>query len=334
MPRLARMRSTAALLLAAATAAGMATPADGHHRARPSRVHAHYLTGIGDESSAMFTDPLWRRLGTRIARYVAPYDAAVDPRERALARAWITAASRAHQEILVAFYHSEETPMRLPSVRAYARDVARFIGMFPQVREYQPWNEANRGTVPRLLRSPSPVGSARYYAALRRVCRRCTIVGLDVLDQADVRPTLRYIAAFKRAVHRLRVPEPRLWGLHNYSDTNRFSDRRTLAVARATRGTLWLTETGGVVHFGRAFPNRHGSGLARAARALRYMFHIADVVPSVRRLYIYSWSGGTPSTRFDAGLTDAHGRPRPGYRVVCDVLLRDSPRCRVPVSRH
>ena len=72
--------------------------------------------------------------------------------------------------------------------------------------------------------------------------------------------------------------------------------------------------------FGGAFPNSHGEGLKRAAKALSFMFSIASAHARIKRLYIYQWTGGTSSTIFDSGLTDAKHRPRPGYVVVCKHL--------------
>ena len=68
---------------------------------------------------------------------------------------------------------------------------------------------------------------------------------------------------------------PKIWGLHDYSDINRLESWRTHELVRAFGGQVWLTETGGIVQFGGAFPNQHGSGLTRAARVLKYMFAVA-----------------------------------------------------------
>jgi hypothetical protein len=329
-----------ALLLAVASPASHASLQSRRGRRRagaaaPARTSGVGLSaGIGDQNPAMFSSGLWRQLRTGISRYIAPYDAAARPDELAKARAWIQAALAAHQQILIAFYHSEHTPTRMPSVSVYRRDVQRFVHLFPHVHEYQPWNEANRGNVRGAFSSPSAIVAADYYRALRGVAGRDAVVGLDVLDQPDVRPTLRYIAQFKAEVHRLHVPMPHLWGLHNYSDTNRFSSFRTRAILAVLGGHVWLTETGGVVKFGRAFPNVRGSGLWRAARALRFMFGLARGNRRIDRLYIFQWSGSSPHARFDAGLTDIHRRPRPGYVAVCDYMLRSSRRCRVSVSLH
>ena len=112
----------------------------------------------------MFGNPLWQQLHAKIARYIAPYDAAVRPYSLAQATSWIRAAEAQHQQILVAFYHSEYTPTKLPSVAVYQRDVQKFIKLFPHVRQYQSWDEANRGNVPRAFSSPSaepPPGTTR-----------------------------------------------------------------------------------------------------------------------------------------------------------------------------
>jgi len=233
----------------------------------------------------------------------------------------------------VAFYHSEYTPTRMPSIKTYERDVKKFMALFPNVHQYQPWNETNRGDVRYTYErfdSPTAIESAEYYQALRRACPHCTILGLDILDQAEVAPTLSYISEFKAELHHLRVPTPTLWGLHDYSDTNRFSSVRTRAILAAVPGDVWLTETGGIVKFGGAFPNYRGSGLSRAAKALGYMFAIAASQPRIKRLYIYQWTGGTASTIFDSGLTDAHHHPRPGYVIVCAHL--HGARCKIKVS--
>ena len=279
-----------------------------------------YSTGIGDQQTEMFANPLWLHLHTRIARYIAPYDAAARPDELAAAQRWIAAATAARQQVLVAFYHSEHTPTRMPSVGAYRADVAKFVRLFPQVRQYQAWNEANRGNVAGAFKSPSASAAASYYKALHSVCHGCQVTGLDILDQNNVRPTLRYIAQFRSALRRLHVPTPHLWGLHNYSDTNRFSSSRTKAILRAVPGQIWLTETGGIVQFGRGFPNHNGSGDKRATKALSYMFRLASSNRRITRLYIFQWSGASAQARFDAGLLDKAFVARPGYVVVCKKL--------------
>jgi hypothetical protein len=316
---------TLAIALATLIAGALLAPGVIARAARPhapARAHAasRYLVGVGDEFAEMFANPLWQQLHAKIARYIAPYDAVAHRDSLARAAAWIQAAEEQHAQILVAFYHSEHTPTQLPGVALYAHDVQKFIRRFPHVRQYQAWDEANRGNIPHYLSSPSASANARYYQALRRACTTCTVIGLDVLDQANIGPTLEYIAEFKREVGRLHTVMPSVWGLHDYSDVNRMESWRTREVGRALGGALWLTETGGIVQFGGAFPNRHGSGLARAANVLNYTLNLAGSYQRIKRLYIYNWTGGVSSARFDAGLTDYRNRPRPGYAVVCKRL--------------
>ena len=344
--RLTALRLTTPRLIAAALllcgsslalGAGVGVPtalsAGSTHKAPVAHAAASFQIGIADEKTEMFSDSLWRRLHTHITRYIVPYDAAVRSYSLSLARAWIGGAEAQHQQVLVAFYHSEYTPTRMPSIKAYEHDTKKFMKLFPRVHQYQPWNETNRGDVRysyERFDSPTAVESANYYQALRHVCPGCTILGLDILDQAEVGPTLSYISEFKAELHHLRVPTPTLWGLHDYSDTNRFSSERTRAILAAVPGDVWLTETGGIVKFGGAFPNYRGSGLARAAKALGFMFGIASSQPRIKRLYVYQWTGGTSSTIFDSGLTDAHHKPRPGYVIVCAHL--HAVHCKVRVS--
>jgi hypothetical protein len=299
-------------LLASARADSARTPA------RASS--ASLMTGIGDAGAEMFTDPHWLALHTRISRYVVPYDAAVRPYSLQLAREWIVAAEAAHQQILIAFYHSEYTPTRMPSVATYRADVQKFVALFPRVHQYEAYDEANRGNVKGAFSSPSATVDAQYYQALLRVCSGCTVIGLDVLDAAVISPTIRYISEFRREVARLETVEPRIWGLHNYSDVNRMESWRTHDLVRAMGGQVWLTETGGIVKLQGSFPNLDGAGLTRAAKVLKYTFALARSTPQIARLYLYDWTGASAGTRFDAGLTDIHHNPRPGYVVVCHEL--------------
>jgi hypothetical protein len=329
-PRLRAISLAISLMLLAFT---MAVPSALGGAAAP-RAHAagSYLTGIGDEHASMFRNPLYTQLNTRIVRYIAPYDAAVRSYFRNQASSFISQAEALHEQVLVAFYHSEYTPTKMPSVATYQHDVQRFVKLFPHVRQYQSWDESNRGNVAHQFSSPSAVAAAEYYQALLRVCTGCTVIGLDVLDAANIEPTLSYISEFKREIARLQTVMPKIWGLHDYSDVNRLESWRTRKIASAFGGQVWLTETGGIVKFGGSFPNVHGSGLTRAAKVIKFTFALAAAVPQVKRLYLYDWNGGTSSTRFDAGLMNAREQPRPGYEVVCREL--HAARCSVRLASN
>ena len=290
------------------------------------------VVGIGNQNPfLMFGSPYFQQLHIHYARYFVAYDAVKVGTDRDKARSFIQLAQQSGAEPLIAFYHSEVHPTHIPSVKEYTSDVKAFIKMFPTVKVYTPWNEANRGNVnsgQARFHSPSASQAAAYYKALRGVCRRCKIVGLDVLDSTKIASTVRYIRDFKHAVSRLHVPQPSIWGLHNYSDTNRYRSTGTRAVLREIHGQLWLTETGGVVKFGNAFPNRHGEGLKRAAKALDYMFRLTRVSHAITRLYIYQWTAD-PTDRFDAALMNTNNTipgttPRPGYNVVKSYVAHHS----------
>ena len=282
--------------------------------------------GIGGEQPTTFGNPAFLALPTHIARYVTPYDVVTNHSQNDLPRLreWLAGAARDHIQPLIAFYHSDRTPKKMPSIKTYTADVKRFLKEFPQVKLLQPWNEANRGYVSAgggSYQSPSAAQSAAYYLDLRGLCRRCTIVGLDVLDSTNPSATVRYIKEFKRALGRHSVPT--LWGLHNYSDTNRLRSAGTRAVLHATTGQVWLTETGGIAKLSPSFP----FNLSRQTRATRYMFSLAAISPRITRLYIFQWTGGhVARERFDAGLSDYRGRPRPAYCAVYE-HLRHSKRC-------
>ena len=161
LPRIRPLVLMLAALLSAALLAGAASALAGSSRSAASassalatasstpraHVSASYLTGIGDQQTEMFTNPLWLQLHTKIARYIAPYDAAVRPYSLQLAREWIGEAEADHQQVLVAFYHSEYTPTKMPSITVYQQRHKKFLALFPKVKQYQAWNEANRGTM-------------------------------------------------------------------------------------------------------------------------------------------------------------------------------------------
>ena len=329
-----RLLASTALLCCLFAGSGALVDASGS-RSNPPKAHAAstYLVGVADEQTEVFKDPLWQQLHTRIIRYIVPYDAVAHPASIGEATTWIRTAEAHRQQVLVAFYHSEYDPTYMPTAAQYAHYVKKFIKRFPHVHQYEPWNEANRGNVRyegEEYDSPTPTQAASYYVELLQACPGCNIVALDILDQPNVAPSLEYISQFKAQLGRWRVPTPSIWGLHNYSDTNRFSSTRTRAVLAAVPGQVWLTETGGIVKFGSDFPNYGGSGLTRAANAISYMFTLASSNSRIKRLYIYQWSGGTASAIFDAGLTDYHHKPRPGYVIVCRHM--HAAKCNVKVS--
>ena len=74
------------------------------------------------------------------------------------------------------------------------------------------------------------------------------------------------------------------------------------------KGQVWLTETGGIVKFGKDFPYSP----KRAAARTKYMFTLARKYKRVTRIYVYRWFGEPRTARFDAGLVNPDGSSRPG----------------------
>ncbi len=283
--------------------------------ALPASSQAAYLTGFSDQQARMFDHPLFDDLNTRIARYTVPWDVMKRADDKANLDAWLAGARRLGVRPLVSFYVSRKTPLRLPSATQFDREFRKFRASYPDVRDISPWNEANAAR-PGRFANPSPRQAATFYKIAKRRCSRCKIVGLDVLDSTNIKATIRYIRQFKKALKGRGLPK--IWGLHNYSDTNRFRNKGTKAVLAAVKGEVWLTETGGVVRFGRSFPYNE----QRAAKAIKYMFRLAASNRRLKRLYIYQWHGSPLSSSFDSGVVGVDGQPRPSYFAVKRQLVR------------
>jgi hypothetical protein len=270
--------------------------------------------GIGDQRAAMFSNPHFRALHVRIARLIVSYDAVLrNTPEAGEIDAWIRAAEQSHIRPLIAFQHVRGcyvgrhghiphlAKCRLPTVNKFRRAFKAFRRKYPEIREYSPWNEANHRSQPTYK---NPRRAASYYNVVRAACRGCTIVAADVLDQPHF---TRWLKKFRRAAR----GKPRIWGLHNYKDANDHTTTHTRQMLATVRGQVWFTETGGIVHF----PHRPFNP-RRAAKATKFMFRLARISRRITRVYIYNWTGTRRSARFDAGLVDRYGRPRPAYWVV------------------
>ncbi len=285
--------------------------------ALPTAASSAATVGISDQQANAFTSPLYAPLNLKIARYITPYDVMKDGFYHQKLDAWLEAANAADQQILIAFEHSYKKGRQAhaPSVSEYTSAMKAFHTAYPEIDEIQPWNEANRcnrtladGNVVGQPICHNPKRAAQYYLAARKVFTGAKITGLDILDQNNVRPSVAYIKRFLKYAK----PRPKYWGFHNYSDTNRFSNKRTKALLKATgRGEVWLTETGGIVKFGSNFPYSE----TRAAKAIGCMFTLAKN-PRIKRLYIYQFNGAPKGFSFDAGLINPDGTARKGWDAV------------------
>jgi hypothetical protein len=303
-----------ALLLAAFLAAVAAAP-----------VHAAPIIGIGEQKAAMFDDPLYQRLNLHHARYIAPWDALNDDRQREKLDAWMAAARATNTRVLLGFersLRSAKLAKTLPTDLQFARAFKRFRARYPEVRDWLVWNEANH---PFSLTANRPRRAARYFGIVARNCRGCNVVAADVLDVSGmtgwVKRFLRY------------APErPRIWGIHNYADANRLKSTGTRALLKITRGQLWFTETGGLVvrreYAGTTVKREFRYSQRHQARVTRQILETACVSRRIRRVYLYHWQAPPRVTNWDSAFLGPGGAPRPAYHTLRRQLAGGWDRCR------
>jgi hypothetical protein len=280
------------------------------------RSQAAVLVGVADQNPGLFNDPLFDQLRVKRSRYFPAWNVALDRRQAAWLDSWLSAARASRIEPLISFSQTLNSrcprrPCKLPTVREYTRAFRAFRRRWPFVRVISPWNEANHRSQPTFK---NPKRAAQYYNVVRKYCRGCKIVAADVIDETNMERWLRTFRRYARS--------PRIWGLHNYLDTNprrgRPNSNGTARLLRAVRGQVWLTETGGLARF--ALPGGKTLfpySLSRQNRAVKRMFSLAKRYRSrVKRLYIYNWFGQPRSQRFDAGLVNPTGTARPAYNTV------------------
>jgi hypothetical protein len=266
------------------------------------------VIGVSDQQAGTFANPDFDALNFKAARYITPYDVIEDPAEKSRLEDWLNAARGKQQKILISFEHSHRSnsrALKAPSVAAYTKELKKFKKAYPFVHDISPWNEVNRchalrggsvqGQPTKLCKvSTGPKLAAQYYMAARKVFTgsKYRIVGIDILDQKDVSPTIKYLQSF------LRHASP---------------DTRTKRVLQTFSGKVWLTETGGEVKLGTSF----AFDTKRAARALGCMFAIAKN-PRIGAVFVYQFNPPPDPTTafFDAGLINPDNSLRPGYAVV------------------
>jgi hypothetical protein len=280
--------------------------------------------GIGDQSAAMFDEPAFLELKIKKARYFISWNAIDNPDKLGQAQAWVDAAQR--RGVRPLFHLDGVFTDRAPSVREYREKVRALVERFPQVREWGVWNEANSRTQP-VFRNPAR--TAKYFLALRSICRGCTIVALDLLDTGNtsrqIKVMKRFVARFYRALPARKRRLAKVVGIHNYGDTNR--RRRPLvtgvlikAVRRYNRrAQFWMTETGGLAYFATETRVAFRCSETRQARAVGKMFRLARQYRRyVKRLYPYNFYGTDCDTglRFDAGLIRRDKTKRPAFNTL------------------
>jgi hypothetical protein len=274
----------------------------------------HVAVGLGDQHASTFSASAFRALHIKKARYFIRWDATRHASALAAADDYVKAAKAAKVRVLLHISTNDfrHKKAKLPSTKSYRKYVGRLVRHYKKlgVRDFGVWNEENHVSQPTYKNAGR---AAAYYRAMRGLCKGCTIVALDVLDQAGVQG---YISRWFKALPRSYRSKKLIIGIHNYSDTNRKRSRGTSAIIKTTKrrarhAQFWLTETGGVVNFGRSFPCSE----KRAASRVSYMFTLARKFRrDIKRLYAYNWVGSN-CKGFDAGLVRQNGTTRPAYKT-------------------
>lgn len=273
----------------------------------PAPAAAAPAVGLADNKVDMFADARFKALGVRLVRLSLPWDALSDKARRAELDAWMAGARATGARPLITFDRSRSRPSYNPTSAQLVAALRGLRARYPgQVREVATWNEPNLGKRPELV--------AKWWLALRRACPSCQVLAAELVD---VQNAVAWTRRFTKAAGR----EPRLWGLHNYVDVNRFTTKATAAFLEVTKGQVWLTETGGVE------ARRNGSGVpfagkgrAHAARAMTFLFtKVAGLSPRITRIYVYHWNATANNHTWDSALVGPSGE-RPALSVLRDVL--------------
>jgi len=283
--------------------------------------------GIGDQQVSMFDQSLFKARKFKLVRYFVPWNITQNKEQLALATAYVERARRDHIQVLL---HISSDDLRikkakLPSVARYRTQIERIVSTFRPlgVRDFGAWNEVNHASQP-TYRSPTRAADffVEAYRAIKPRCSFCNVIALDVLDQTGVE---RYMRTFYRHLSSTYRKRATLVGIHNYGDVNRQRTTFTRNIIKQSRSfnrntRFWFTETGGLVKFGRSFPCSE----ERARNRLKNMFSLARTyrTSGVERLYVYNWTAPPDGcdARFDAGLVNFDGSPRPGYTYLKSAL--------------
>jgi hypothetical protein len=281
--------------------------------------------GIGDQNASTFSDANFKKLKVKRTRYIVAWDAIIhDP---ARVDQWVSAARAAKLKPVIAFNPTggsrcPSSPCVIPSAAAYKSAFKAWRKKYPWIKEYNFWNETNSPTQPT---GPSKTSvlkkTGKLYKTARSVCKgSCVVTGPDILDLAFDRSSgqkrfKKWLAMFYRYGGR-----PKIWGFHNYGDTNYRKSTGTKFFLRTVRGRVWVTETGGVVQFktstGKKTPlSKYDE--KRAARGVKYAYTLARKYRSrIQRLYYYQWRKNNSGDFFDAGIVNFDGSLRPSYAVL------------------
>lgn len=308
LPR--RLAAPLALLASLALLAAAALPAAAADSEIPDLPRVQ--VGIADQKLDMFADDRFTALGIEHARLAISWDALTSDWQVAQLDTWLRAARQAGVQPLISFMHSRSDRRKLPTPERLKYEFRRFREIYPWVTTFATWNEANHCGQPTCNR---PKLVAAYYRALRKECRSCTILAAEMLDMPNV---TKWARGFRRHLGFT----PKLWGLHNYVEANRFKQIRLRQLLRAVPGAdLWLTETGGLVSRNNDSKTKIPEGPRHAGEVTRYIFdRILPTNPRIKRVYLYHWNSESRNASWDSALITPGGRERSAMLVLQRVM--------------
>jgi Glycosyl hydrolase catalytic core len=271
--------------------------------ALPSAAGA-LVAGIGDQTTGMFSDPLFLSLHVTEARLTVSWDVAVNRKRRRELKAdtaWLKAAAADQVTPLVSFSGNGNY---IPNVGQYTKAVQAFMRRFPTVKRFTAWNEPD--WVYRSI-SRHPLLAASFFNTLVQHCRHCTILAGDLyLPAQQLGP---WVKAYRKGLHF----RPAGWALHNYYDVRSHTAHQLTTLMKLTSGPIWLDEISGVERRGH-WQYRNQSAAA-AGRDEQFLFSLAKKYKRVSRIYHYQWKAA-PIAGWDSALIDAAGKARPAYFVL------------------
>ena len=279
----------------------------------PSTADA-LVIGIADQKPDMFKDRRFQQMHIRHARVNVAWDVMRYPWQVQELDRWMSRARAVGVHPLVSFGHSRLHRRDLPTPSEYRLEFRRFRTRYPWVYNFATWNEANHCGEPTCHRQALV---ANYWRKLREECARCKILAAELLDMPNL---VTWVRRFKFHAK----GEPAAWGLHNYVEANRFKSDRLRSLLRHVKGSVWLTEVGGIVKRRvkrRYTVKRIPESAAHAARVMRFLFD--DVValnPRITRVYLYHWNAETRNDSWDSALVGPTGRRRPALDALRGVL--------------
>ena len=277
-------------------------------------AQARVPVGLADQHAAALRDERVAWLGIEAARVVAPWDAALEPSPEL--DDWLRTARDRGFDALVSFGRRRDEDCRsgrcrLPTEAEMRAAFTAFRTRWPWVTAFGTWNEGNHASQPA---ADDPAATARLYETLAGVCPECRILAVELLDSPNMLP---WLGRFRAALD----SEPRLWGLHNYSDVTRGSTAMTEALLAAVDGSVWVTETGGLVRQLTRWPYDEERARASLLRSLQLAEAHAD---RIERLYVYQWQAAAHEP-WDSGLIRPDFSPRPSFTELAAWLHPPAP---------